>query len=46
MRCGLPPLELMTAGIGMVGEVDGDGKWEWIHFRSPGGYLLELASRI
>jgi hypothetical protein len=37
--------ELVTAGIEIVGALERDSDWEWLHFRGPDGNLYELASR-
>ncbi|HEY4315797.1 MAG TPA: VOC family protein [Actinomycetes bacterium] len=37
--------ELVRAGIEVVGDLDHDSTWEWLHFRAPDGHLYELASR-
>src|SRR5690349_9642784 len=37
--------ELATAGIEIVGAVERDSNWEWLHVRAPDGNLYELASR-
>ena len=36
---------LTTAGIEIVGTLQRDSTWEWLHFRAPDGNLYELASR-
>ena len=36
---------LTTAGIEVVGTLQRDSTWEWLHFRAPDGNLYELASR-
>jgi catechol 2,3-dioxygenase-like lactoylglutathione lyase family enzyme len=36
---------LTAAGIEIVGTLDRDTNWEWLHFRAPDGNLYELASR-
>ena len=38
--------ELIDAGIEIVGPLERDRNWEWIHFRAPDGNLYELASRL
>jgi catechol 2,3-dioxygenase-like lactoylglutathione lyase family enzyme len=38
--------ELVAAGIDVIGEIDRDREWEWVHFRAPDGNLYELASRV
>ena len=38
--------ELEAAGIAIIGDVEHDSRWEWIHFRAPDGNLYELASRL
>jgi catechol 2,3-dioxygenase-like lactoylglutathione lyase family enzyme len=37
--------ELQAAGVDVVGSLEQDSEWEWIHFRAPDGHLYELASR-
>ncbi len=37
--------ELEAAGVEVIGQLERDGKWEWINFRGPDGNLYELASR-
>jgi hypothetical protein len=37
--------ELEAAGIEILGAVDRDSEWEWIHVSAPDGTLFELASR-
>jgi catechol 2,3-dioxygenase-like lactoylglutathione lyase family enzyme len=37
--------ELEAAGVEVIGSVERDTEWEWIHFRAPDGNLYELASR-
>jgi hypothetical protein len=37
--------ELEHADVEIVGTLDQDRVWEWIHFRAPDGNLYELASR-
>jgi catechol 2,3-dioxygenase-like lactoylglutathione lyase family enzyme len=37
--------ELVAAGLEVIGEIEDDGTWEWLHFRGPDGNLYELASR-
>lgn len=37
--------ELRTAGVEIVGSVEQDTHWQWLHFRAPDGQLYELASR-
>jgi catechol 2,3-dioxygenase-like lactoylglutathione lyase family enzyme len=36
---------LAAAGIEIVGELERDVHWEWLHFRAPDGNLYELAAR-
>ena len=36
---------LSAAGVEIVGALDRDSNWEWLHFRAPDGNLYELASR-
>jgi catechol 2,3-dioxygenase-like lactoylglutathione lyase family enzyme len=36
---------LTAAGIEIVGPLERDGAWEWLHFRAPDGKLYELAGR-
>jgi catechol 2,3-dioxygenase-like lactoylglutathione lyase family enzyme len=38
--------ELVAAGHEVIGEIEDDATWEWLHFRGPDGNLYELASRI
>jgi catechol 2,3-dioxygenase-like lactoylglutathione lyase family enzyme len=38
--------ELEAAGIEILGPLDRDSNWEWIHVRAPDGNLYELASRL
>ena len=38
--------ELVAAGIEIVGELEHDSGWEWLHFRAPDGNLYDLASRL
>jgi hypothetical protein len=38
--------ELEVAGIEIVGSLQHDARWEWIHFRAPDGTLYEVASRF
>lgn len=37
--------ELEAAGIAIIGDVERDRRWEWIHFQAPDGNLYDLASR-
>jgi hypothetical protein len=37
--------ELTAAGVEVVGTIEHDSNWEWLHFRAPDGNLYELASR-
>jgi catechol 2,3-dioxygenase-like lactoylglutathione lyase family enzyme len=37
--------ELERAGAELIGSIEHDEAWEWIHFRAPDGNLYELASR-
>jgi catechol 2,3-dioxygenase-like lactoylglutathione lyase family enzyme len=37
--------ELVAAGVEIVGSLDQDTYWEWVHVRAPDGHLYELASR-
>ena len=37
--------ELETAGVELIGAIEHDREWEWLHFRAPDGNLYELASR-
>jgi catechol 2,3-dioxygenase-like lactoylglutathione lyase family enzyme len=37
--------ELVAAGVEIVGTIEQDSNWEWLHFRAPDGNLYELASR-
>lgn len=38
--------ELEAAGVELVGGVEHDSRWEWLHFLAPDGNLYELASRL
>lgn len=38
--------ELAAAGIEVIGPLDRDTSWEWIHVRAPDGNLYELAGRL
>jgi catechol 2,3-dioxygenase-like lactoylglutathione lyase family enzyme len=38
--------ELEAAGIEIIGDLNRDDEWEWIHLRAPDGHLYELASRL
>jgi catechol 2,3-dioxygenase-like lactoylglutathione lyase family enzyme len=35
---------LVQARIEIVGPLDRDSHWEWLHFRAPDGHLYELAA--
>jgi catechol 2,3-dioxygenase-like lactoylglutathione lyase family enzyme len=37
--------DLVAAGIEIIGKIEHDSDWEWLHFRAPDGNLYELASR-
>jgi aminoglycoside phosphotransferase len=37
--------DLAAAGIELVGEMQQDSHWEWLHARCPDGNLYEYASR-
>jgi catechol 2,3-dioxygenase-like lactoylglutathione lyase family enzyme len=37
--------ELMGAGLELVGEIESDGVWTWLHVRAPDRNVYELASR-
>jgi hypothetical protein len=37
--------ELIAAGIEVIGSIERDSNWEWLHFRGPDGNLYDLASR-
>jgi catechol 2,3-dioxygenase-like lactoylglutathione lyase family enzyme len=37
--------DLAAAGITVIGAIESDSTWEWLHFRAPDGNLYELASR-
>jgi len=37
--------ELRHAGVEVVGSIERDAEWEWLHARFPDGTLYELASR-
>jgi catechol 2,3-dioxygenase-like lactoylglutathione lyase family enzyme len=39
-------LELEAAGVAVIGEIERDSNWEWIHVRAPDGNLYEFASRL
>lgn len=39
-------LELLAAGVELVGGVERDETWQWQEFRAPDGNVYELASRI
>jgi catechol 2,3-dioxygenase-like lactoylglutathione lyase family enzyme len=36
--------ELEAAGIEVIGDIEHDDVWEWLHVRGPDGNLYELAS--
>lgn len=36
---------LSTAGLEIVGALERDSSWEWLHFRAPDVNLYELAGR-
>ena len=36
---------LAAAGVELVGGIERDRSWEWLHLRGPDGHLYELASR-
>jgi catechol 2,3-dioxygenase-like lactoylglutathione lyase family enzyme len=38
--------ELVAAGIDVIGAIEREREWEWLHFRAPDGNLYELASRV
>jgi catechol 2,3-dioxygenase-like lactoylglutathione lyase family enzyme len=38
--------ELVAAGVEIVGGLERDNSWEWLHFRAPDGNLYDLASRL
>src|SRR2546430_15568021 len=37
--------ELVAADIELVGELERDSSWEWLHFRAPDGNVYGLTSR-
>jgi hypothetical protein len=37
--------ELDAAGLEVIGEIERDSNWEWLHFRAPDGRLYALANR-
>jgi hypothetical protein len=37
---------LIAASIDVIGSIERDSQWEWLHFRGPDGNLYELASRL
>src|SRR2546429_4500342 len=37
--------ELAAAGIELVGDIERDTNWEWLHFRAPDGNVYGLTSR-
>jgi catechol 2,3-dioxygenase-like lactoylglutathione lyase family enzyme len=37
--------ELELSGIELVGAVESDTRWTWVHFRAPDGNLYAVASR-
>jgi len=37
--------DLIAAGIQVIGDIERDRNWEWLHFRGPDNSLYELASR-
>jgi CYTH domain-containing protein len=37
--------QLAAAGIEIVGAVERDSNWEWVHFRAPDGNLYVVAER-
>jgi catechol 2,3-dioxygenase-like lactoylglutathione lyase family enzyme len=37
--------DLAQAGIAVIGEIERDSSWEWLHVRAPDGNLYEFASR-
>jgi hypothetical protein len=37
--------ELTASGIKVVGSIESDQEWTWLHFRGPDGNLYALASR-
>ena len=37
--------ELVAAGIEVVGSIERDREWEWLHFRAPDGNLDGLGQR-
>ena len=38
--------DLLAAGIEIVGEIEHDNEWEWLHFRGPDGSLYEVGRRL
>ena len=37
--------ELTALGVQMVGSIEADDVWEWLHFKAPDGNLYAVASR-
>jgi catechol 2,3-dioxygenase-like lactoylglutathione lyase family enzyme len=37
--------ELIEAGLELIGDIESDGLWSWLHVRGPDGNLYELASK-
>jgi len=37
--------DLVQAGMAVIGKIEGDSRWEWLHVRAPDGNLYEFASR-
>ena len=37
--------ELLAAGIEIVGDIERDSNWEWLHFHAPDGNVYALAER-
>jgi catechol 2,3-dioxygenase-like lactoylglutathione lyase family enzyme len=37
--------ELVAAGVEVIGDVERDSEWEWLHFRAPDGNLYSVAHR-
>ncbi len=38
-------VEFTAAGIPLVGSIESDEAWDWLHFRAPDGNLYAVASR-
>jgi hypothetical protein len=37
--------KLEAAGVELLGPVERDANWEWLHFRAPDGRIYDLAAR-